>query len=112
METMISQHIVKRAKGCKRRVGVMVGRLEGNDINIGWSRTNFNAGDNFDPIHGLNLAIERSKAAAFVPAPHSFRNELYGFQERCARYFKGDKAIMKIVIQHPPKIIKGFCLKS
>ena len=87
--TKIHQYVMGRAQGCRRKVGVLVGILDGNQhIRIGWSRVNFNAGDKFDQERGLKLAEERTKAFSFVSAPHSLKRDLKSFSARCARYFK------------------------
>ena len=96
----IHQHIVKRVGGQKRKVGVMFGCLNADgDIRIGWSRANISAGDKFKPDHGLKLAIERTCASKFVPAPPSILADLLMFQARCVRYFKGAGDVINISIQ-------------
>jgi len=97
----ITQFVMGRVKGQRRRVGIMVGRIDGKGVvRLGWSRANFSAGDTFDPEHGLGIAMDRTLAHEFVPAPHSMISDLHRFQDRCVRYFKGHKGMSKVSVQN------------
>jgi hypothetical protein len=89
----IHQILVKRVKGQRQRVGVLVGRIDSdNKIKIGWSRTNVSK-DKFDKNYGLNLAIMRTYAQNTVPVPQSIIKDIVKFRDRCRRYFKGGKGL-------------------
>jgi len=96
---VIHQFVVKNVNGCKRRVGILVGKRVGNTVKIGWSRANAKRGDKFDREMGMKLAIERTKADETVPMPHSMAGEAYDFRHRCIRYFKDASSISKIAVQ-------------
>lgn len=89
-ETTIYEFIVKKVRGQRRKVGVIVGVLDEKHsvVRLGWSRANFSKGDVFDKQRGMNIAIARTKTASPDPVCHSFRNEIARFASRCKRYFK------------------------
>jgi hypothetical protein len=90
----IHQILVKRVKGQRQKVGVLVGRTDSNNkIKIGWSRTNIAKGDKFDKNYGLNLAIMRTYAQHTVPVPQSIIKDIVKFRDRCGRYFKNGKGL-------------------
>ena len=96
----IHQFIIKNVNGQKRKVGVLVGRIdESGTVRIGWSRANINRGDKFNKKYGMELASERTNAEECVPVPPSIVEDAYDFQDRCGRYFKDATAMYKIAIQ-------------
>ena len=100
------QFVVKNVKGQRRKVGVIVARLEEfegvgkmvHKVRLGWSRANFSKGDVFDKHEALKIAIGRTKAFEMVPVCHSFRKDMALFRERCLRYFKGVNLVDPVVV--------------
>ena len=95
------QFVVKKVNGQRRKVGVLVGRLDKGgllEIRLGWSRANFRKGDVFDKGVAMDIAMGRTKAKEFTPICHSFRKDMLYFSDRCMRYFKGARGMDIITI--------------
>lgn len=76
--------------GKPTRVGVMVATQFGNgSYGVGFSLTNTNAGDRFDPALGVASALVRAQGIQASPSvPDSIKDEWAKFSERAAAYFK------------------------
>ena len=87
------EYVKKNVNGRKQKVGVLYGCVTPNNgIGIGWSKTNIKKNDAFDPVKGLELAKNRSKAmsiTALPMLPSSMKTPVKNFEKRCLRYFKG-----------------------
>lgn len=60
----------------------------GDTVYIGWSKCNHGAGDGFDKVRGVDIAIQRSVKASKEPVPMSIVPQYTRFIGRAARYFK------------------------
>ena len=70
-------------------VGVIVGTVIKGQIVTGWSQTNLKAGDKYDKIYGLKLALDRARGIVETPAlPIQLKRHMEQFKIRCLRYFK------------------------
>ena len=90
----IHQILVKRVKGGRRKAAVLVGLVKGGYIYIGWSKTNFKSGDEFNREYGIKLALERTKAIIPLSIPQSIFEDILKFEKRCLRYFQNARHIM------------------
>ncbi len=86
MHDTIHEYIRERG----RISGVMLGTVIDGEIRIGWSKTNFRAGDKFNKDEGLRIALSRAKGE--YPdereMPHVVIRNMREFQIRCLRYFQ------------------------
>lgn len=95
MNNELIEYVRKNVNGKIQKVGVLYGWSEiGNvgDIKIGWSKVNTKMNDKFDPVKGLVLATNRSRATTLdtLPKlPSSMKNPVKRFEKRCLKYFKG-----------------------
>lgn len=91
MQTQIYQYVRDR-KG--QLVGVLMANRFGDKVYITGSKVNLAAGDVFNKQFGIQLAQRRfekmKEDAEYVPRPlpHSFRQDIDVFVNRCKRYFK------------------------
>ena len=105
--TIIHQYVTKKIGGAKRKIGVIIGRIDPwNEVRIGWSRVNINAGDEFDKARGYEIALARTNAVKSIPYPPSFVEEMSKFQARIKRYFKNAKLYQSISVQKWVRRIK------
>jgi hypothetical protein len=86
MHDTIHEYIRERG----RISGVMLGTVIDGEIRIGWSKTNFSAGDKFDKDEGLRIALSRAKGEYpdEKEMPHVVISKMREFQIRCLRYFR------------------------
>lgn len=74
-----------------RKIGVFAAVTNSaypNEVFIGWSRCNRNAGDRFDPILGARIAFDRSYRHKATDVPHSMQDDYWAFRTRCEKYFR------------------------
>ena len=103
----LAQFIVKKVKGQRRKVGVIVACPTTDPytnfpkVRLGWSRTNFSKGDVFNKKVAMDIAIGRTKSDQIVPICHSFKKDAIRFRERCTRYYKGGLVDPVLVAPRP-----------
>lgn len=83
---IIKQYIKDRKQN---RVGVVLAFKEDNDVYIGWSRANINAGDRFNKDFGDMIAKNRAKTGSNKQIPHDFKPVIENIARRAKSYFKG-----------------------
>ena len=79
-----NEHV--REKGEPR--GILVASKMGKEVYIGWSYTHLTAGDAFDKAKGLEIARNRMVIPSGKQIPRAVLNEIKGFSERSAIYFR------------------------
>lgn len=80
-----------------RKIGVLVAAPTINSpdiINVGWSLTRRSAGDKFDPVRGVEIALGRAIKTSTQIVPHSLTDEVEKFALRANRYFKDKQVII------------------
>jgi hypothetical protein len=91
MANAIHEYVRERipSKG-KQPVGIIVGTVDSeNKIRIGWSKTNWKAGDKFDKGFGKALALHRALGWDEQPSlPVQMTDQMKRFEKRCSKYFK------------------------
>ena len=86
---VIIDYICERVSGTEQVTGVMVGTVCNGMIVTGFSKTNLRAGDVYDKLFGIELAIHRAKGLKPQPElPKQLIKQHRDFQIRCLRYFK------------------------
>jgi len=91
----IIEYVREKRHGRINKVGVLLGwSVNGNDIQIGWSkvmlRQKGEPKDKFSKERGLEIA--RGRKTGYDPnlvVPHVIHKRLPEFKKRCQRYFKG-----------------------
>lgn len=74
-----------------RRIGVLVAVPNEDSVGIGWSLCNSKAGDKFDPMFGLNIAIARATTRSTSPIARSMVKKARKFVQRAVSYYKDKK---------------------
>ena len=87
-QTEIFEYIRRRKGGKVHKVGIVFGVAVDGVIKVGWSKCNFKAGDKFDTLMGLQMALNRAMGQDIKPTPNCIRRQLRQFGSRCVRYFK------------------------
>ena len=102
MQTMIHEYVKERNK----KVGIIAAIAVGDQIRIGWSKTNFKKGDEFDRGEGMRIAIERAKGLQTAPAlPSRMRSQMRQFQIRSIRYFQQGMLVTMPIVNPVAKAI-------
>jgi len=78
--------VMERGKGDPR--GILVAAKIDNKVRIGWSYTDFSAGDKFDKVQGLRTAMNRLESGTGKQIPHAVIKVASEFRLRAANYFK------------------------
>lgn len=65
-------------------------------VSIGWSYTNFKAGDKFEKQRGIDIAFGRMSSATNRRVPYQIKRESKKFIDRACKYYKIDRK--KIVL--------------
>lgn len=72
-------------------------------VSIGWSYTNFKAGDKFEKQRGIDIAFGRMHSATNRRVPYQIKRDSKKFIDRAAKYYKIDKK--KIVLVGDSNVI-------
>jgi hypothetical protein len=93
--------MIRDRKGNPR--GYVVAKvIEGdNSISIGWSYTNFKAGDRFNKQLGQRIAEERADKGTNKIAPHEVEKAIMRMEHRAIKYFKN---IPPVFAEHSAEI--------
>jgi len=85
MQITIHEYVRER----RQIVGVIIGTTVGNELRIGWSKTNLKAGDVFEKEEGIRIALARANGEEESPElPPQMKKQMRQFQIRALRYFK------------------------
>ena len=85
MQVTIHEYVRER----RQVVGVIIGTTVGNELRIGWSKTNLKAGDVFEKEEGIRIALARANGEEESPElPPQMKKQMRQFQIRALRYFK------------------------
>lgn len=89
-QTEIFEYIRRRKGNKTMKVGVILGTVIDNTIKTGWSKCNLKAGDKFNAVVGLQIAMNRAMASGAIPTPtpKCIRRQVRQFGARAVRYFK------------------------
>lgn len=60
-------------------------------VSIGWSYTNFKAGDKFEKQRGIDIAFARMHSATNRRVPYQIMRDSKKFIDRAAKYYKINK---------------------
>jgi len=72
-------------------------------VSIGWSYTNFKAGDKFEKQRGIDIAFGRMHSATNRRVPYQIKRESKKFIDRACKYYKIDRK--KIVLVGDSSVI-------
>ncbi len=72
-------------------------------VSIGWSYTNFKAGDKFEKQRGIDIAFGRMHSATNKRVPYQIKRVSKKFIDRAAKYYKIDRK--KIVLVGDASVI-------
>jgi len=68
--------------------GVVVSRLVDERVTVGWSFTNYKAGDRFDKQRGIQIALGRLTVPSTKQIPYSVHKVMETVVDRSKKYFK------------------------
>jgi hypothetical protein len=101
MTNLIYQRVRDRKNQPK---GILVAKkTRSGTVKIGYSLTNFKAGDKFDLQAGLNLAINRADKGTTTEVPNSIRNDYLDMVNRACRYFFKNGSVKVVPVKKVSK---------